>query len=159
MSTIRLSNDFKFSKRKFSQNESSYRGINLWTSRSVDAADSMVQRMTVKCFLTISHRLASSGLLSISNIPSASPGKLLPAQVLTLLSAKRTCLRREKNPNIDKIFRIQTKSTLTYSCIEFFVISVPCQRASWQTLGVYKSSFQLHQLIIDFANGKWTVSK
>lgn len=109
MSTIRLSNDFKFSKRKFSQNESSYRGINLWTSRSVDAADSMVQRMTVKCFLTISHRLASSGLLSISNIPSASPGKLLPAQVLTLLSAKRTCLRREKNPKIDKIFRIQTK--------------------------------------------------
>lgn len=109
MSTIRLSNDFKFSKRKFSQNESSYRGINLWTSRSVDAADSMVQRMTVKCFLTISHLLDSSGLLSISNIPSASPGKLLPAQVLTLLSAKRTCLRREKKPKIDKIFRIQTK--------------------------------------------------
>lgn len=148
-----------FQKRKFSQNESSYRGINLWTSRSVDAADSMVQRMTVKCFLTISHLLASSGLLSISNIPSASPGKLLPAQVLTLLSAKRMCLRREITQIQIKYFVYRRKSTFTYSCIEFFVISVPRQRAPWQTLGVYKSSFQLHQLIIDFPNGKWTVSK
>ena len=83
-------NDNKISNQCFTKF-----GINLVTSLNVDAADSMVNKTTEKCFSTTFQRPAWSGSFSISNNESANPGKLLPAYVLTLLSANNTCLKKK----------------------------------------------------------------
>lgn len=84
-------NDNKISNQGFTKF-----GINLVTSLNVDAADPMVNKITEKCFSTTFQRPAWSGSFSISNNESANPGKLLPAYVLTLLSANNTCLKKKK---------------------------------------------------------------
>lgn len=68
-------------------------GINADTSRSVEVAESIVCRTTLKCFFTISHRLSSSVLPSISNIPSTRPGNVALLYESVLLSAKMMCLK------------------------------------------------------------------